>query len=117
MMIDNKEDKVMEEIIQSLLSRYQIELETSIKGSGLIFDCVPSLHYKFDETNFKRGGSYTDYPDWIKNKTATANPINKKDNKCFQNAAIVALNHEEIKKDLQRLSQIKPFTNKYNWEE
>ena len=24
------------------------------------------------------------YPDWIKNKKATINPINKKDNKCFQ---------------------------------
>ena len=116
-MIDDKEDKVVEEIIQSLLSRYQIELETSIKGSGFIFDCVPSLHYKFEKANFKRGGSNTDYPDWIKNKIATVNPINKKDNKCFQNAAIVALNHEEIKKDLQRLLQIKPFINKYNWEE
>ena len=28
----------------------------------------------------------------------------------------VALNHEEIKKDLQRITQIKPFISKYNWE-
>ena len=26
------------------------------------------------------------------------------------------LNHEEIKKDLQRITKIKPFINKYNWE-
>ena len=26
------------------------------------------------------------------------------------------LNFEEIKKDLQRLTKIKPFMNKYNWE-
>ena len=26
------------------------------------------------------------------------------------------LNHEEIKKDLQRITKIKPFVNKYNWE-
>ena len=25
-----------------------------------------------------------------------------------------ALNHEEIKKDLQRITKIKPFINKYN---
>ena len=25
------------------------------------------------------------------------------------------LNHKEIKKDLQRITKIKPFTNKYNW--
>ena len=34
--------------------------------------------------------------DWIKNKRAAKNPINKIDNKCFQYAVIVALNHEEI---------------------
>ena len=41
------------------------------------------------------------------------NPITKKDKKCFQYAVPVALNHEEIKNNLQK---IKPFTNKYNWE-
>ena len=25
------------------------------------------------------------------------------------------LNHEEIKKDTQRITKIKPFANKYNW--
>ena len=33
--------------------------------------------------------------------------------KCFQFAATVAFNDEEIKKDLQRI-EIKPFINKYN---
>ena len=28
----------------------------------------------------------------------------------------MALNHEEIKKDPQRITKIKPFINKYNWE-
>ena len=44
------------------------------------------------------------------------NPINKKDNKCFQYTVTVALNYEEIKKDPQRITKIKPFINKYNWE-
>ena len=39
-----------------------------------------------------RSGSYIDSPDWIKNKKATINTINKKDNKCFQYAVTVALN-------------------------
>ena len=42
--------------------------------------------------------------DWIKNKSATINIINKKDDKCFQYAVTVALNFEEIKNDPQRLS-------------
>ena len=46
----------------------------------------------------------------------TINPINKKDNKYFQNAVTVALNYEEMKKDPQRITKIKPFINKYYWE-
>ena len=52
-----------------------------------------------------------------KNKKVTINPINKKDDKCFQYALTVALNYEEIKKDPQRKTKIKPFINKFNWEE
>ena len=42
-------------------------------------------------------------------------PLIKKDNKCFQYAITVTLDREEIKKDLQRPTKIKPFANKYNW--
>ena len=36
------------------------------------------LYYKCHKMNFKQGRSYIDSPDWIKNKKATMNPINKK---------------------------------------
>ena len=52
----------------------------------------------------------------MKNKKATINLIHKKDNKCFQYAVTAALNYEETKKDPQRITKIKPFINKYNWE-
>ena len=57
------------------------------------------MYYKYHKINLNRGGSYIDAPDWIKNKKATKNPINKKDDKCFQYAVTVALNYEEMKKD------------------
>ena len=63
-----------------------------------------------------RGGSYIDSPDWIKNKRATINHINKRDNNCFQSAVAVGLNYEEIGKHAERITKIKPFINKYNWE-
>ena len=47
------------------------------------------------------------------------NPINKKDNKCFQYAVTVALNHEEIEKHAKKKKKknnIKAFINKYKWE-
>ena len=88
-----------------------------MKGSEFVFDCIQLLYYKCRKINPNGGGSYINSPDWmIKNKKVAINPINKKDNKCFQYAATVALNYEEIKKDSQRITKIKPFINKYNWE-
>ena len=37
------------------------------------------------------------------------------DNKCFQYAATVALSFEVIKWNPDRVLNIKPFINKYNW--
>ena len=74
------------------------------------------MYYKCHKINPKRDGSYIESLDWMKNKNATINIINKKYNKCFLNAVTVALNHKEIKKDLQRIIKINSFVNKYNWE-
>ena len=52
----------------SLFSRYQIGLEASLKGSDLIFDCTDLLHYESHNIDLKRGRSYIDSPDEIKNK-------------------------------------------------
>ena len=87
-----------------------------MKGSDFIFDSVQLLYCKCHIVNFKLGGSYIDSPDWIKEKKATMNPKNK-DNKCFQYAATVVLNYEEIKWNPERVLNIKPFLNKDNWEE
>ena len=77
-----------------------------MRGSEFVFNYVQLLYYKCHRITFNRGGSYIDSPDWIKNKKVTINPINKKDNKCFQYAVTVALNYEEIKKDPQRITKI-----------
>ena len=61
-----------------------------MKGCEFVFDCVHLLYYNCHKINPNRGGSYIDCPDCIKNKKATINPINKKDNKCFQYAVTVA---------------------------
>ena len=63
-----------------------------------------------------RGGSYIDFPDWIKNKKTTINPKNK-DNECFKYAITAALNHEKIKNNPYRISKLEPFINNYNWKD
>ena len=44
-MINDKAGKVLEKCFESLLKRYQIGLETSMRGSHFIFDCVHLLYY------------------------------------------------------------------------
>ena len=83
-----------------------------MKVSEFVFDYIYLFYYK---TNPSCGGSYIDSLDWIKtNKKTKTNSISNKD-KCFQYTVTVMLNHEEILKDLQRITT-KPFINKYNWE-
>ena len=57
-----------------------------------------------------------DSPKWLKNKKTTKNPKNN-DNKCFQYALTVALNYQNIKNNLERITKIKTFDNQYNWKE
>ena len=71
-MINDKADEVIERLFQSLLSRYQIGLETSLKGD-FIFGCVHLLYYRCNKINFKQEGSYIYSPDWIKKIEATIN--------------------------------------------
>ena len=86
----------------------------STKGSEFVFYYVQLLYHKCHKTYLDRARSYIGSPDWIKNKKITINHVNKKDNKCFQCNVTVTLNYEEIKKDPQRITKIKPFINKYN---
>ena len=61
-MIYAQSDEVIQELFESPLFRYQIELESSMKGSDFIFDCVNLLHYKCHKINLNRVGSYIDPP-------------------------------------------------------
>ena len=96
-------DKIVEELFESLLQKYQ-ELE-------VILFLIVLIHC------LSRGGSYIDSPKWLKNKKTTVNPKNNDNDKCFQYALTAALNYEQIKKDSQRVSKIKPFIDQYNWKE
>ena len=111
-MIGDEADEVIKILFDSLKNRYQNNLE-SMKGSEFVFDYVHLMYHKCHKINLNHSGSYIDSPDQIKNRKATINPINK----CFQYVLIAVLNREEIKKDLQIITKIKPFINKYNWEE
>ena len=119
--IDNKEimigsdtNEVIKKLLKSFLQIYQEGLQEKMRGSDFEFDDIHLLYYDFNKVSLNRGGSYIEPAKWIKDKKSTINPKNNA-YKCFQYAVTVALNHDKIKKDPQRVSKIKPFINQYNW--
>ena len=113
-MISNETDKIIEELFKSFLQKHQEGLEQSMKGSEFIFDSADLLYYKFHRISLNRGRSYTDSPKWLKNKKATINPKNN-DDRCFQYAITVALHHQSIESDPQKISKTRLFIDQYDW--
>ena len=67
-MNNDKADKIIDKLFQSLFSRYKIRFVTAMRGSNFMCDCVDLSYYKCYKISFKRGGSYIESPDWIKNQ-------------------------------------------------
>ena len=80
-----------------------------MRGSEFVFDSVSSLYYKLHKINLNSGRSYIDSPKQLKNKKTIINLKNNNE-KCFQYAVAVALNHEQIKSHPERTSNVKPLS-------
>ena len=113
-MFGDDNDDIVEQLFESLLKKYEENLQNKMRGSEFEFDGVNFLYYDFNKTSINRGGTYIDSPKWLKDKKSTINPKNN-DDKCFQYAVTLTLNLDQIKKDPQGVSKIKPFIEKYNW--
>ena len=111
-MMSSETDEIVKELFGTLLLRYQGELEESMKGSEFVFYSVEVLYYDLNKSKLRRV-IYLDSPKWLKNKKSTINPRHNYD-KCFQYAVTVALNHQNIQNNPQRISKIKPFIDQYN---
>ena len=112
--IGDDTNDVIKELFTSFLQRYQEGLQEKMRSSEFEFDGVNLLYYDFNKISLNRGGSHIEPAKWVKDKKTTINPKNN-DYKCFQYAVTVALNHDKINKNPQRVSKIKPFIDQYNW--
>ena len=113
-MSGSETEEIIEKLIKSLLQKYQANLQNKMKGSDFIFNGVNYLFHDLNRITISKGGSYIESPKWLKDKKCTINQKNP-DNKCFQYAATLALNFNNIDKHHERISKIKPFINNYNW--
>ena len=109
-------DESIEGLFESFLQKYEENLQEKMKGSDFEFDGVNFLYYDFNKISINRGGSYIDSPKWLKDKKSTINQKNN-DHKCFQYAVTLALNHDKINNNPERISKIKLFIEQYNWKE
>ena len=74
-MLDSETDEIIEDLFKPLCKRYQEGLEELMTGSKFIFDGVDALYYDLNKVSLNRDKSYTESPEWLKNKKATINPI------------------------------------------
>ena len=113
----NETDDIIKELFKSFLNNYQKEEQIMRRESDFIFESVQLLDNHLHKIRLKRGKSYIKSPKWLENKKAIINPQNKYDNNCFEYTISVALNHQNIKNNPERISNIKPFIDKYNWKD
>ena len=113
-MFHDKVDGFIEKLFKLFLNRYQNNFKNLIKGNEFAINYIYLFRYKCHKINLNRAGSYTDAPDWIKNKKVTINSFSNKEFKSFEYVVTVALNYEEIGKHSETMTKIKPSTNKYN---
>ena len=107
---------IIEELFKSFIQKYEENLQNKMRGSDFEFDGVNFLYYDFNEITLITGGSCIHSLKWLKDKKSTINPKNN-DDKCFQYAATLALNLDNIDNHPERISKIKPFINQYNWKD
>ena len=112
--LGNEADNIVSSLFKSFLSNYQEEQKILRSGSNFVFENVDLLAVNIHKTDLKWRKSYIKSPEWILYKRVTIIP-KIKDNKCFQYSIAVALNHQEIGNHPERISNIKPFIDKYNW--
>ena len=68
-LMGSETDDIINELFESLLQRFPEVRETSNnKESEFIHESVGLLYYCFHKIDLKRGGSYVDSPEWLKNK-------------------------------------------------
>ena len=94
--IGSETEEVAENLIMSILQKYQDNLQNKMKGSDFIFSRINYLYYDLNRITISKGGSYIESPKWLKDKKCCINQKNN-DNKYFQYAATLALNINSIK--------------------
>ena len=102
-------DQIVDGMIHNM--KFQIE-NPALLNSRFVFDEFLYLDINFHQQNLMKGSSYLPLLDWLGRKKAKVNPHNDDEN-CFKWSVIAAENAGM--KDPQRVSNLRKFTDNYDW--
>ena len=103
------EGSEINDLIQRMLEHIKTQVENPrMPESSFSLDKTMYLYINFHRLALTRDSSYTQLPQWLKSKKVVINPQNK-DEEYIKWAVIAALHHENIKKEHQRMSKLKPY--------
>ena len=102
-----------DQIVDGMIDDMKFQIENPVLlNSRFVFDEFLYLDVNFHRLNLTRGSSYLPLPDWLARKKVIVNPHND-DEECFKWSVIVAENVGM--KDPQRVSNLRKFTDNYDW--
>ena len=102
-----------DQIVDGMIANMEFQIENPVLlNSRFVFDEFLYLDVKFHQLNLTRGSSYLPLPDWLARKKVIVNPHND-DKECFKWSVIAAENVGM--KDPQRVSNLRKFTDNYDW--
>ena len=105
----------LEQIVDEMVVHMEAQIENpALLNSRFRFDEVLFLDTNFHWLNLTGGSSYLPLPDWLPRKKAIINPQND-DEECFKWVVIAALRWTDIKSHPEQISNLKEFSNDYNW--
>ena len=76
------------------------------------FDSIKGFHYKCHETSLNHCGFYIDSSELLKK---WKKHYESKKQRCFKYSVTDTINHENIGKHPERISDIRPFIDQYDW--
>ena len=102
-----------DQIVDGMIDDMKFQIENPVLlNSRFVFDEFLYLDVNFHQLNLTRGSSYLPLPDWLARKKVIVNPHND-DEECFKWSVVVAENVGM--KDPQRVSNLRKFTDNYDW--
>ena len=114
-MTDVHQGSDLEQIVDGIIAHMMTQIENpALLNSRFRFDEVLFLDISFHQLTLMRGSSYLPLPDWLARKKAIINPQND-DKECFKQAVITALKWTDIKSHPECVSNLRKFTDNYDW--